>query len=136
MSEHYNYNYTKEEIDVILIKIKDCVNHNKFTIEQNKNRRENIQFIREYNLTSSKQKTILLSIETTDFCHSLQNTNIGYEYKTLYVFCPQRTLFDAFGEEEFIDIYIKFNIIEYDDNKRVVTISFHKRNKPMDYAFR
>lgn len=37
MSEHYNQNYTKEECDVILRKIKRCVNHNKFTIEQNRN---------------------------------------------------------------------------------------------------
>ena len=67
MSEHYNQDYTEEEIDVILQKIKDCVNDNKFTVEQNKNRQENIQFIRDYNLSSSKQKTIILSIEATDF---------------------------------------------------------------------
>jgi hypothetical protein len=135
MSEHYNQNYTEEECDVILQKIKSCVNNNKFTIEQNKNRNENIQFIRDYNLNNSKQKAIILSIETTDFCHSLKNTNIGYEYETLYVFCPQRTLSDAFGEEEVVDIYMKFNIIHYGDNKRIVTISFHKRNKPIDYIF-
>lgn len=34
-------------------------------------------------------------------------------------FCPQRTLFDAFGEEELVDIYTKFSIIEYGENKRV-----------------
>jgi hypothetical protein len=135
MSEHYNQNYTEEQCDVILQKIKSSVNNNKFTVEQNKNRHENIQFIRDYNLNNSKQKAIILSLETTDFCHTLKNTNIGYEYETLYVFCPQRTLFDAFGEEEFVDIYIKFNIIDYGDNKRIVTISFHKRNKPIDYIF-
>ncbi|MBU3110995.1 hypothetical protein [Clostridium lacusfryxellense] len=136
MSEHYNQNYTKEECDVILQKIKSCVNHNKFTIEQNRNRCENIKFIQDYNLNNSKQKEILLSIETTDFCHSLKNTNIGYEYEVLYVFCPRRTVFDAFGEEEYVDIYIKFNIIEYVENNLIVTISFHKRNKPIDYVFR
>lgn len=136
MNEHYNQNYTEEECDVILQKIKDCIYNNKFTVEQNKNRYENIQFIQDYNLNHSKQKAILLSIQTTDFCHSLKNTNIGYEYETLYVFCPQRTLFDAFGEEEFVDIYTKFNIIEYGNDKRVVTISFHKRNKPIDYFFK
>ncbi|MGH4121253.1 hypothetical protein [Clostridium sp.] len=136
MSEHYNQDYTKEECNVILLKIKECVNNNKFTVEQNNNRNENIHFIQDYNINHSKQKAILLSIQTTDFCHSLKNTNIGYEYEILYVFCPQRTLFDVFGEEELVDIYIKFNIIEYVKNKRVVTISFHKRNKPIDYIFR
>ena len=136
MNEHYNLNYSEQEIDVILLKIKECINENNFTISQNKNREENIRFIQEYNLITSKQKNILLSIVTKEFCHSLKNTNIGFKYETLYVFCPQRTLLDAFGEEEIVDIYIKFNIIEYGSNKQVVTISFHKRNKPVDYLFR
>lgn len=136
MTEHYNQNYTKEEIDIILQKIKDCINDNQYIISKNENRRENIQFINEYRLDSKKQKNILLSIQVDDFCHSLKNTNVGYEYEILYVFCPQKRLFNVLGEEEFVDIYIKFNILEYGNNKRVITISFHKRNKPIDYLFR
>ncbi|MDK0709969.1 hypothetical protein P5E62_09110 [Clostridium perfringens] len=137
MSEHYNQNYTREEVEVILNKIKGCIKDNQYIISQNQNRLENIQFINEYRLDEKKRKDILLSIEINDFCHSLNNTNQGYEHEVLYVFCPQRYLFDAFGEEEFVDIYIKFNIIEYrNSKKRVVTISFHKRNKPIDYLFR
>ena len=137
MSEHYNQNYTREEVQVILNKIKDCINDNQYIISQNQNREENVQFINEYRLDEKKRKEILLSIEVDDFCHSLNNTNPGYEHEVLYVFCPQRNLFDIFGEEEFVDIYTKFNIIEYKiDKKRVVTISFHKRNKPIAYLFR
>ena len=137
MSEHYNQNYTREEVQVILNKIKDCINDNQYIISQNQNRAENVQFINEYRLDEKKRKEILLSIEVDDFCHSLNNTNPGYEHEVLYVFCPQRNLFDIFGEEESVDIYTKFNIIEYKiDKKRVVTISFHKRNKPIDYLFR
>ena len=137
MSEHYNQNYTREEVQVILNKIKDCINDNQYIISQNQNRAENVQFINEYRLYEKKRKEILLSIEVDDFCHSLNNTNPGYEHEVLYVFCPQRNLFDIFGEEEFVDIYTKFNIIEYKiDKKRVVTISFHKRNKPIAYLFR
>lgn len=137
MSEHYNQNYTREEVQVILNKIKDCINDNQYIISQNQNRAENVQFINEYRLDEKKRKEILLGIEVDDFCHSLNNTNPGYEHEVLYVFCPQRNLFDIFGEEEFVDIYTKFNIIEYKiDKKRVVTISFHKRNKPIDYLFR
>ena len=136
MSEHYNQSYTKEEVDVILQKIKDCVNNNRYTISQNENRKENVQLIREYRLDSKKQKDILLSIKVTEFCHSLNNINPGYEHEILYVFCPQRTLFNAFGEEEAVDIYTKFNIIEYGDNNRVIAVSFHKRNKPIEYLFR
>lgn len=127
----------REEVQVILNKIKDCINDNQYIISQNQNRAENVQFINEYRLDEKKRKEILLSIEVDDFCHSLNNTNPGYEHEVLYVFCPQRNLFDIFGEEEFVDIYTKFNIIEYKiDKKRVVTISFHKRNKPIAYLFR
>lgn len=136
-NEHYNENYTEQEIDDLLLRIKSCVNRNKFTVEQNENRQENKKLIENYNLSHSKIKTILLNIETRDFCHSLQNKKIGYEHEILYVFCPQRILFNIFGEEEFVDIYTKFNIIEYDDNNNTVyTVSFHKRNKPINYIFR
>ena len=137
MSEHYNQNYTREEVEVIFKRIKDCINDNQYIISQNQNRAENVQFINEYRLDDKKKKEILLGIEVDDFCHSLNNINPGYEHEVLYVFCPQRNLFDIFGEEEFVDIYTKFNIIEYKiDKRRVVTISFHKRNKPIDYLFR
>lgn len=136
MNPNYNQNYSKEQIQSILSTIQDCVRHNRYSISKNEFRKENIDFINNYNLTSAKQKDILLKIEPEDFCHSLQNTNLGFEYETLYVFCPQMLLFNFDGQEEMVDIYTKFNIIEYDSGKRVVTISFHKRNKPVDYLFR
>lgn len=136
MNPHYNQNYTKEEIDVILEKIKSCVGNNKYTIALNENRQENIDFINEYNIRSNKQKSILLQLRTEDFCHTLQNTKIGYEYEVLYVFVPQIKLFNADGEEEMVDVYTKFNIIDMPSGSRTVVISFHKRNKPIDYLFR
>lgn len=136
MSEYYNQNYIREEIDVILQKINHCVRNNNYTISLNQNRQENIQLINEYNLNSSKQKEILLSIKVTDFCHSLKNINPGYEHELLYVFCPKLTLFNVLGEEDTVDIYTKFNIIEYDDKKRVIAVSFHKLNKPIGYLFK
>ncbi len=136
MNPHYNQNYTKEEIDVILEKIKSCVGNNKYTIALNENRQENIDFINEYNIRSNKQKSILLQLKTEDFCHTLQNTKIGYEYEVLYVFVPQIKLFNTDGEEETVDVYTKFNIIDLPSGSRTVVISFHKRNKPIDYMFR
>lgn len=106
MNSHYNQNYTREDIDAILTKIKSCVEKNRYTISLNENRQENIDFINEYNIRSDKQKSILMQIETEDFCHSLQNTKIGYEYEVLYVFVPQVRLFNADGAEETVDIYL------------------------------
>jgi len=133
MNPHYNQNYTYEEVTAILEKIQDCIRENKYTIEKNKNRQENIDFINEYNISHSRQHSILLQIKPEDFCHSLQNTKLGFEYEILYVFVPQVQLFNISDEEETVDIYTKFNVIDMVNGSRVVAISFHKRNKPIDY---
>lgn len=136
MNPNYNQNYTKEDIDNILCIIKKCIECNKYTISLNQNRRENIAFVNDYNIRSDKQKRILLNIKVDDFCHSLQNTNVGYEHEVLYVFVPQVSLFNIDDVEEVVDIYTKFNIIDYGERNRTIVISFHKCNKEIDYAFR
>lgn len=136
MNPHYNQDYTREEIDVILAKIKSCVENGRFSISLNENRQENINFIDEYNIRSDKQRAILMQIKVEDFCHSLQNTKIGYEFEVLYVFVPQVQLFNAAGEEENVSIYTKFNIIDMPSGNRTVVISFHKPNRPISYLFR
>ena len=136
MNKHYNQNYTREEIEEILDKIKKCVSLGKYTISQNENRQENIDFINEYNIRHDKQKSILMQIQAEDFCHTLQNANLGFEYEVLYVFVPQVELFNADGEMETVDVYTKFNVIDLPTGTRTIVISFHKRNKPIDYLFR
>ena len=136
MNPHYNQNYSREEIAAVLQIINSCVENGNYTISLNENRQENIDFINEYNIRSDKQKSILMQIKTNDFCHSLQNTKAGYESEVLYVFVPQVQLFNAEGEEETVSIYIKINIIDLPFGSRIVVISFHKRNKPIDYLFR
>ena len=136
MNPHYNQNYSHEEIKDILSKIKECISTGKYTISLNERRQENMDFINEYNIRSDRQKSILMQIEVEDFCHSLQNTKSGYEYEVLYVFVPQVQLFNADGEEETVDVYTKFNVLDLPSGSRAVVISFHKRNKPIDYLFR
>ena len=136
MNPHYNQNYSREEIENILAKIKECISAGKYTISLNERRQENIDFINEYNIRSDRQKSILMQIKVEDFCHSLQNTKIGYEYEVLYVFVPQVQLFNADGEEEMIDLYTKFNVLNLPSGRKTVVVSFHKRNKPIDYLFR
>lgn len=136
MSKHYNQSYNSEEIKVILDRIKDLIDINKYNISQNDKRKENQDFIDEYNITVKKQKEILLNIKVEDFCHTLQNTKKGYEYEILYVFVPQIQLFNAHGEEDTVDVYIKFNLIENSCNEFVVVISFHRINRPVSYLFK
>lgn len=136
MNPHYNQNYSREEIENILAKIKECISAGKYTISLNERRQENIDFINEYNIRSDRQKSILMQIKVEDFCHSLQNTQIGYEYEVLYVFVPQVQLFNAEGKEELVDLYTKFNVLNLPSGRKTVVVSFHKRNKPIDYLFR
>jgi len=136
MNSHYNQNYSRDQIEAVLHTIHDCVTRGHFGIAQNENRKENLDFIQNYNLNYARQKDILLKIEPEDFCHTLKNTKIGYEHEILYVFCPQMALFNFEGEEEQVDIYIKLNIVKYDAGTRIITISFHKKNKPAYYLFK
>lgn len=136
MNPHYNQNYTRNEIQSILARIKQCVSSGQFLISLNDNRQENIDFINTYNIRSSKQKSILMQLKVEDFCYSLLNTKPGYEHEILYVFVPQVRLYNSNDEEETIDLYTKFNIIEKPQGAWTVVISFHKRNKPAVYLFR
>lgn len=133
---HYNQNYSREQIEAVLSKIKECVENNRFQISMNENRQDNIDFLNEYNIYPKKRKEILMQISVEDFCHTLQNTKIGYEYEVLYVFVPQVNLFNALGEQEWVDVYTKFIVIERANGNRTVIVSFHKRNKTIDYLFR
>lgn len=136
MNPHYNQNFTKEEVTAILCKIQDCIRENHFTIALNEKRQENIDFIHNYNITSSRQRSMLLRIQVEDFCHSLQNIRRGFEHEVLYVFVPQVQLFNIDGNAESVDVYTKFNVIDMSNGSRTVVISFHARNKSIDYLFR
>lgn len=136
MSQHYDQNYSKEKVTAILKKIQDCIRKGRYTIAKNSNRQENLDFIREYNLISKRQRQILLLIKPEDFCYTLQNKNIGFEHETLFVYCPKVRLFNFDDEEKPVDLYIKFNIVENNAGYLVIVVSFHERNKPIDYCFR
>ena len=136
MNPHYNQKYTRADIFDILVKIKACIDSGAFIISQNENRQENVDFINKYNIRTDKQKHIIMNIKVEDFCHSLQNTKPGFEHEVLYVFVPQVRLFNTDGIEELVDIYTKFNVIDLPAGRRVVVISFHKRNNHIHYLFR
>lgn len=136
MNEHYNQNYSLSDIISIMNDIQNCIREDNFIISKNKNRVENKDFINEYNLNNKRQKEILLKIQAEDFCHTLNNTNAGYEHEILYVFCPQVKLINFIGIEELIDMYVKFNLIDIVKERRLVVISFHKRNKAINYLFK
>ena len=124
-----NQYYTREVIDVILARIKSCIQNNRYTISLNENRRENIDFINEYNLCSDRQRSIFMQIEIDDFCYSVQNTEMGYEHEVLYAFVSQVQLFNAEGTPETVDVYTKFNVIDVPFGSWVVVVAVYKSDR-------
>ena len=132
MNEKRIGNFRREEVEMALATIQTCVARDKFILSTNINRTENMEFTDKYNLTVTRIKEIISKIKIEDFCYGLHNEHIGYEHEILYVFCPRIKL--PYGEKiESVDIYTKFNII---NGERVIIISFHQRNYPVDYLFK
>lgn len=126
--------YTKKQIAEVLHKIKECVRQNRYTISLNKHRKENSEFINEYNIRSMKQKEIFAQLHVEDFCYTLHNTKSGFEDEILYVFVPTIQVYNAHGKSEHVDVYMKFNLIETATYMQLIVVSFHRRNKPVCYA--
>lgn len=113
-----------------------CVLEGRYSIAQNENRQENMDFIEDYKINSKKEKEILLALQFDDFCYSVENEKLDYAHEILYVFCKQYEL-DYWGELEIVEIYIKVNMIEMrNGDPRAFIVSFHKRNFEIAYLFR
>lgn len=129
-------NFTLKEIEQYIGEFKELLKSDHYMISQNEKREENIGFIEDYKIDKSKEKEILFNIEARDFCYAVDNKNPKFAHEKLYIFCPQYEL-DYWGEKELVEIYIKTNLIKYkNENKYIIIISFHKRNKPVTYLFR
>ena len=123
--------FKKELVIFYLAKLKDCVENGKFHILQ---RLENIDFISKYNLSKAKQADILSGLTVEDFFDSDDSRKFANSY--LYMFAPTVKILDAFGAEESVDMYIKFEIKENSNGEDVAVISFHKLEYPVQYPFR
>lgn len=128
--------YSEDQIKNLIEIIKDCVLENKYTISLEENKLENIQFIEQYNINQKKRINILFNLEYKDFCYGLQNMRNGVEQNNLYIFCPQRELYNIQDKNEVVDIYLKFNIMCNEKEEYNILVSLHQRNKPITYLFR
>ena len=128
--------FTPKQIKEYLFKLRKLVIEGKYSISQNDNRKENINFIEDYKINSDKEREILLSIEYDDFCYAVDNQNPKFAYEILYVFNKEYEM-DKWGVLESVDIYIKTNITRTRrDDDIIIIVSFHKRNMSISYLFR
>jgi hypothetical protein len=127
-------NVTRTEIEEYLLEVKDAVRGNRYQIERNKNRQDNIDLFTDYVLDEAGAKMILLDLEVDDFSEVRQNDHIGYEHEKLYIFGKDVKLVERFGSSiKTVSLYIKFNKLE---NRYVIVISFHEQKYPLSYYFR
>lgn len=132
-SEDELLNISKTDIIQYLSEVKEAVKNNRYRIDRNSKRQDNINLFLDYVIDEAKAKEIILSLTVMDFSEILNNEHVGYEHEKLYVFGKDVKLLERNGtEEKTVSLYIKFNKL---DNSYVIVISFHEQKYPLKYYF-
>ncbi len=125
---------TQNEIEVYLTEVKEAIQNNRYRIEKNSRRQDNIELFVNYVIDETIAKDILLGLEATDFSEILQNEHKGYEHELLYVFGKDVKLLERMGNtSKTVSLYIKFNKME---NCYVIVVSLHEQRYPIKYYFK
>lgn len=125
---------TPRDIAIYLTEVKEAIKNDRYKIERNYNRQDNIDLFLAYIIDEKKAKEILLSLTTIDFSEVLQNEHKGYEDELLYVFGKDVELLKRMGHgSKTISLYIKLNKL---DNCYVIVVSFHEQKYPIKYYFK
>lgn len=130
----YILNITKKDIDIYLGEVKAAIRQNRYRIEMNSRRQDNLELFFTYILDEAMTKDILLSLTVNDFSEVLQNDHKGYEHELLYVFGKDLRLLERLGNSsKLVSLYIKFNKL---DNAYVIVVSLHEQKYPIKYYFK
>ena len=125
--------FTEKEIKEYIQALKLYIKSSKYSISIN--RKKNMDFIEDYKIDTQKEKEILLSLTYKDFCYAVDNKKEKYFHETLYVFCKRRKL-GYWGSLRTVDIYLKTNIVETSKGEQLYIVSFHEKEKKLQYLFR
>lgn len=124
----------QNEIEVYLTEVKKAIQNNRYRIEKNSRRQDNIDLFVNYVIDETIAKDILLGLEATDFSEILRNEHKGYEHELLYVFGKDVELLERMGNtSKTVSLYIKFNKME---NCYVIVVSLHEQRYPIKYYFK
>ncbi len=124
----------KKDIEQYLSEVKEAVENDRYRLDRNARRQDNINLFLNYVIDEAKAKEIILSLTAMDFSEILQNEHKGFEHERLYVFGKDVILLERNGtEEKTVSLYIKFNKLE---NCFVIVISFHEQKHPLTYYFK
>ena len=124
----------KKDIEQYLSEVKEAVENDRYRLDRNFKRQDNIDLFLDYVIDEAKAKEIILSLTAMDFSEILQNKHKCFEHEMLYVFGKDVILLERNGtEEKTVSLYIKFNKLE---NCFVIVISFHEQKYPLTYYFK
>ena len=127
-------NIEKKDIKQYLSEVKEAVENDRYRLDRNAKRQDNINLFLDYVIDEAKAKDIILSLTEMDFSKVLQNEHKGFEHERLYVFGKDVNLLERNGtEDKTVPLYIKFNKLE---NCFVIVISFHEQKYPLTYYFK
>ena len=127
-------NINKKDIEQYLSEVKEAVENDRYRLDRNAKRQDNINLFLDYVIDEAKAKEIIMSLTAMDFSEILQNEHKGFEHEQLYVFGKDVVLLERTGtEEKTVSLYIKFNKLE---NCFVIVISFHEQKYPLTYYFK
>ena len=127
-------NIDRKNIEQYLLEIKKAVEKNRYRIDRNARRQDNINLFLDYVIDEAKAKEIIMKLTVKDFSMVLQNEHKGFEHENLYAFGKDVELLERNGtEEKIVSLYIKFNKLE---NFFLIVISFHEQKYPLTYYFK
>lgn len=127
-------NISRCEIEKYLLEVKNAIQGNRYRIEWNSHRQDNINLFLDYVIDETKAKDILLGLTVTDFSEVRHNEHKGYEHELLYVFGKDVELLERTGNKsKTVSLYIKFNKM---DNCYVIVVSLHEQKYPIRYYFK
>lgn len=125
---------TRKDIELYLSDVKAAIQKNRYRIDRNSKRQDNLDLFLNYMIDEAKAKRILLSLTPADFSEIRQNEHKGFEHEQLYIFGKDVRLLERYGmEEKTVPLYINFN---KRDDCFLIVISFHEQQYPLTYYFR
>ena len=126
-------NLSIADIEEYLSIVRQAVREDRYEIERNENREENLKLSWQYMLPEEEIKKIIYSLTPLDFSEAVKNRKKRFANEILYVFGKNVNLIERdSGQEKEIELYIKFN--KEIDNYVIVT-SFHEAKHPVKKYF-
>ena len=74
-------NIDKKDIEQYLSEVKKAVENNRYRLDRNARRQDNINLFLDYVIDEAKAKEIILNLTAMDFSGILQNEHKGFEHE-------------------------------------------------------